>query len=718
MIATISGESLFPALVVGRDALSEEETAVLQSYLLELCVRRGFPLSPAICWNALYWKFDLERGQYTDAPLERFTPVRHGERIDALPIGAFVSVPAGGSANEFWGEVVYKEGRRVGMDDGWIDPAFSGAPAKLEEVDGLTVAVLHEALIIDFEAVVEPTGQSLERQRLRESVIDERHHLVVDAQYGAGDAEIDDATYFARWMLEHFRADLVQGRFGAGLSVETLGDDELLFSALVSSLTTLREIMANTPRCAMWRDYLFDLETYEQRLDAESADNPLGRNDLQRLPRSLTRLQNHATTSYSSLGARLIEFSSGDASLNGPGWSTAICHASHFLIEWLEESSPDGWCDTPPGLVHLRLDDAWQSGGIWRAELLATGRSAYCAIPPEVALGLGYAEASGALQVSDIDEGEPELIVEANQLSTRSVLSMLDIAQDRLRVPRAMLEEIGAVLLEAGQQSAVVRLEVDGEELDRARRVHVTTLHMVGDEVSSLHGIQWPWPFAAGARANVVWTRGGVAVDVVLRRRDEPFVIGEFFYEYECDERMFARGVGVPAPPSARGRTLRDLVLDVFHRRTELLDDGRRRATLQRVVHGVYGPTAPPAAVESIRRTLEELCTGGTLVFEGDNYVWTPSIGCSTRVGDRGLFDEYFADGMRRFVSLHEVGLFLRHLAVSPAASIVRQEEYRREWERAGRPAWLPAELPKGMTFVHAHKRGSRRLTDDPDESI
>lgn len=697
----LTGENQFMALLRGADALSADELALLQDYLHELCVARGFPLSPAVCWNALCWDFDLERRRYADAPLEQLFEVRNGETLDALPVGAFVRVPAGRSQDEFWGEVVYKEGRSVPLDSKLVPPAASGAPAVTTiEDDGRTTALLREALVVDFDAIAEPTAQSLERQRQRASVIDERHHLIVDARYDLAGADLDDATYFARWMVTNLREALVQGRFGAALSDDALADDDLLYSAVIASITALRDVMAGVPGCAMWRDYLFDLEAYESRFEVEVNEPPLGSSDMEHLARMLTHLPAHEPVAYSSLGALLLELGGGGADLYGPAWATAVCHVSHFLIEWLEQNAPDGWCDSRDGTVHVRLDDAWLVGGVWRTERLTSGFSAYCTIPPEVPLGLGYAEASGSLRPEN--DLESTIVVTATQVSMSVSLMVPDVAQSRLRLDRGTLDVIATTI----RDRVVVRLGVEGLSLLPAEATHSATLHRASDEVASLWGVEWPYPFCAGSRVSVVWVRGSAAVDVTLYRRAEPFTIGEYIYEYECDEHLFARGNGIPEPLSSRGRTLRDLVLDVIRRRADDRPDGCRQVSFERVLVGVYGPDAPSSAISSIRLTLDSLVSDGSLLSEDGLFIWCPGASRATRVGDVDLSD--YDDHDPRYVRLHGVRIFLRRLHVSERATHERELLYREEWAREGRPLGLPPELPKGYTFVRPHERGTR----------
>lgn len=693
-------ERVLAALVEGRGALGDDDRRALQRYLHDLATSRGFPLHPAVCFNALCWDFDLATGHYADAPVDDLVAVRAGERRPALSVGSFVSVPAGQGSDEFWGEVVYKEGRRIDLSPDPVDSWMSGPPSEVLEEEGRAICELREALVLDFDAVEEPNQQGLERQRERQTVMDSRRHVVVDAIYDAPDADLDDATYFARWTVRHLGASLRRSRFGVQLDDAVLVSDEQLVAALVAALTTLRDVMRDVPGCARWRDYLFDLAAYDERLG--DPEIPLGRSDLDSVVASLARPPRTGLVEYRPLGPRLIQIAGQTADLNGPLWPAAICHASYYLTEWLRENAPEGVCDVLSKPVHLRLDDAWQWGGIWRAERIVDAPSAYCAIAPDIPLGLGYLESIGGFQDEPAVEDEPTG-TSADLLARAVTLSVADIFNDRLSLPASMVDELRDTLRVSGLDTVVVRLAVEGLDLDVGSRVHHARVSTPA-EPPSLIGVAWPPQFVPGTRVSASWSRSSTVLDVSLRRREEPFLLGEFPYIYECDPRLFLRAAGAGEPPDARGRSLRDLVLDVFRHRATHLDDQRRATTAVRATWAIYGPGAPAPAGESIRRLLEELCDEGVLTRRGDEYVWSIDGQSQPRVGDPELDDE----DRHRFIVAHEVSPFLRTLAISPEASPERQALYRAYREELGCPSWLPPELPRGKTFVRAHERGQR----------
>ena len=737
LAAASSADLFFPELVAGPRALSSEQRTALEDYFAAVASRRHFPVHTAVLWNALAWGFDLESGSYPEAPVDELVVVSHGALVDAVPIGAFVKVPFGGTDlsghDEFWGEVVYKEGRGPDLESAWIPGALSGAPAQLTtDENGLSSATLREALIIDFDAILEAQPHDLQRQSERGKCIDLRHHVIVDAVYGTrsgrggsaySHADLDDATYFAHWMVTHHADTLRQGPFGAGLDPDALADDTVLREALVSCLVSIEEIASGVPGCRSWRGYVFDVADYEQRV--ADTENALGGADMEYLARGLGSVPRGESVVYVGLGTRVVEEFGNDAELHGPGWATVICHQSTFTIDWLAQSAGDGVLTTASGPVHLRLDDPWQAGGVWRAQLLGGLADPICSLPPDMALGLGYAEATGQhLEWPDLGqetedlEPEPEVIeTAATEIGARVVLTGTDIDAGRLRLPFPFAEAVERTLSELGQSSLVVRLTVEDYELEEFERPHwATPARFVpgsdaGEKPGVLFGVDWPWPFVAGLRAEVVWTRGTRVIDVTARLRFEPLVFGEMVFAWDCDEVLYARACGVQPPlVTTRARTLRDLVLGVFRTKARPDVDGRCRASLPQLSFAVYGPGASIGARRAVQVVVSTLCVEGVLGEEigGSQepvYVWAPVVQPGNRVTDRDTIAAY-QEHMARHVREHEVGLHLRRLTVSEVATRYREAQYRSEWAAAGCPWWLPPDLPHGYTFVRQHVRG------------
>jgi len=735
LVAPAPGALFFPELIAGPGALAPEQRAALEAFFAELAARRQFPLHSAVLWNALVWGLDVDSGTYLEAPIDDLAVVHHAVRCDAVPVGAFVKVPFGGPGatghDEFWGEVVYKEGRAEGLEGAWVPAELSGAPAAVSvDDDGRRHAVVREALVIDFDAILEANPHDLQRQSERRQCIDLRRHVVVDAVYDVtpgelgterehNDAELDDATFFAHWMVEHHAQTLRQGVFGAGLGPDALSSDAVLVETLVSSLATIEDIASTAPGCRTWRGYLFDEAAYEARV--ADTEDVLGGADMEHLARSLSSVPRGETVAYAGLSTRVAEEFGDDAQLHGPDWATVVCHQSTFTLEWLERAAPDGVLATSSGPVHLRLDDEWQAGGVWRAQALLSGPDPICSLPSDLALGLGYAEANGlALSWPETpEEGRLEADPEAfettpTDLGARVVLSATDIDTGRLRLPAAFLEEVRVTLVDRGQSQLVVRVVAEDYDLGPTERTHWVAPSTDTDGVlPALIGVAWVWPFVVGLRAEVIWTRGTTVVDVTARLRLEPLVLGDTMFRWDCDEVLYARAAGLTPPlVTTRARTLRDLILEVFRTKARADAEGHRRATLAQLSFAVYGPGTSAAARGAVEVVVATLCKEGVLTEEphagpggAHFYVWSPRLRPGTRVADRDTLNAYQGH-MVRYVREHEVGLHLRRLTVSPEATPWRAAQYRAEWEACGRPWWLPAELPRGYTFVQKHVRG------------
>ena len=78
--------------------------------------------------------------------------------------------------------------------------------------------------------------------------------------------------------------------------------------------------------------------------------------------RGLAHVHRGDQTAWGSMSLRLAERIP-DAMV-GSGWAEQVMAASLYTLDLLASEAPGGDWDG----VHLRLDDAWQGGGLWRAE--------------------------------------------------------------------------------------------------------------------------------------------------------------------------------------------------------------------------------------------------------------------------------------------------------------------------------------------------------------
>ena len=110
---------------------------------------------------------------------------------------------------------------------------------------------------------------------------------------------------------------------------------------------------------------------------------------------------------YSPIGSRILEVLERDgldyqeeSLVGGCHYVTAVCHANTYVADALASEQKSGIL--PEG-VHLRLDDDWQGGGIWRAERCTRSPSfdSRKSVPPLIPLGLGYTESLGVAESTE-----------------------------------------------------------------------------------------------------------------------------------------------------------------------------------------------------------------------------------------------------------------------------------------------------------------------------
>src|SRR5260370_11990780 len=211
----------------------------------------------------------------------------------------------------------------------------------------------------------------------------------MEATYTLHEAELEDVDYYAAYLLKEHREGLLAFCF----SEELTGDE--LREALLRSFDAVRDLALTTRELRNWRGkYFFLAADYDQRLND---DGPLGESDLAFLYRGLTRVPVGEQCCYSALRPRILELLERDGYdpiertlVSGSSYVTAVCHANSYVADRLTREQPDGVLASG---VHLRLDDDWQAGGIWRADRV-NDRDQYSLrpMPPTLPLGFGYTE--------------------------------------------------------------------------------------------------------------------------------------------------------------------------------------------------------------------------------------------------------------------------------------------------------------------------------------
>ncbi len=731
-----------PQTLLGFDALEPDDADRLRRYLVALVAHRRV-VHVAVAFNAVYFGYDLSFGGYVGGPVDfdRFEDVAFGETTAALPVGAMVNVATGN--NPLYAEVVYKEGAHPELgDDGdvpaWLSgaPARAGAPEEGTEPDAGTV--LTERLVIDCDAF----GKSLvasqaqwDRLRRRGKWLDGKGHLLLDAQYeSADDTETDDAEFYVRYLLTRARGQLLAGPLPLVLSDEA--GEEQLAVALRAALGTIEEALCSISTLRMWRGYAFSRSSLHDRLASRGV---LGRDDLTTLAVAASRANSVAyrrfgkpasSMRYTAIGPLLGTVSGAEQQLAGLGYPVAVCHANAVFGDYATREADDG---VLPSGTHLRLDDAWQGGGIWRA---SNPPGPYANLDPLVPLGLGWAEslrlpapeAEQALELADpgasgdiepLDESDASatlLSVTDSHISWTVPLRLAHILTGVAVLPDRAVEEFEeAHLVGSGLRLLITHdgYELSQQEADQA--IAVT----LADRRTRLTGIEWPLEFFAGIVLTFSWQRGAAVLRAHSTLLDAPVTIDGVEYEHRYDPAILTRDT---APGCARRDgsrhqeplTLRERVLRAVRRVGHLDPNGVAVLRSDVVADIVYGPGAGPAAAAALQPVIDAMVSDGVLTIEKASFganglqwppeadgeqvpvlVWRPK----PVIGRPRHAD--ISQDLSEYVMEYSVAPFLRKLPPGSQASEEKRTQYRRLLARYGRTA----DLPPGYTLVDGHTR-------------
>jgi len=460
-----------------------------------------------------------------------------GRVQDAVPVGALVKVVIGDS--EAWGEVIWKEGAHPLVGPGWVPGWLSGAPAGIPDdgprgpcfEPGEGPRSLCERLVVDFACLGEgfvPREEKVARERRLERRFDRYGHLVSEVVYPPGLDEADEVTFWAAWTARHHPLALAVAGVAADAAV--LGEAA---SVLAAALDTRDEVLSFGP-------YYIASELYHQVVDSDARDD----GPLRRSVRGLAHLPHHEQVAWASMSARLAA-AAGDELPVGDRWPLAVVCASLLGLDTLAVEAADGdWNG-----VHVRLDDPWQGGGLWRAEVLGTVTPV--AADPAVALGLGWVAHTGGVidrmpaveEDFDTDEDDLDWSLVDSEVTWVTHLSNTDLDCDRLRIPKPISELIAATLHALGQDQILVALRHDGAP--EAREFSPL------DENGHL-GVVWPLGVWAGTTVRVTWPLEQRIVTVQTRLIGEPELVGDVGYTHEFNLAV-ALAAGCRAlPPSPR----------------------------------------------------------------------------------------------------------------------------------------------------------------------
>jgi hypothetical protein len=738
-------EPLFvPQMLLGFDALEPTDAERLTRYLTALVARRGI-VHTVVAFNAVYLGYDLSFGGYVGGPVDfdRFEQVTFGETTAALPVGAMVKVAVG--ADPLFAEVIYKEGAHPALrDDGDLPGWLSGAPAGARGPDSppqpQIAPVLTERLVVDFDAfgsALVATPAMLDRLRRRGKWLDADGHLLLEARYaGAEDAEAADTEFYAQYLLTRGREQLLAGPLPL-LLTEDAGEEHLA-AAVRAALDTIAAALASIDALRTWRGYAFARTALGSRLASHGV---LGGDDLAALaaaisrPGSVTRRRFAAPTGsvrYTAVGPLLRTVSGAAPQLAGPGYVAAVCHANAVLSDYARrEADDDGVLSSG---AHLRLDDGWQGGGVWRA---SDPPGPYAHVDPLIALGLGWIQSQqppaaeqppqppaepeltlvdDVEMPDDLDSGADLLSVTDSHLSWTVTLRLAHTLTGVAALPGRVAEEFET----AGLVGAKLRLRLahEGYDLDPQDADQAVTVTQVGSR-ARLTGIDWPLEFFPGIVLTFTWQPGAVVLWGRSTLLEAPVTIDSTEYEHRYDPAVLTRDT---APGCARRGnddhgplTLRQRVVRAVRRAGHLDPDGVAVLRRDLLADLVYGRDAGPAGVAALEPVIDAMLADGTL-----------TVGHGS-VGAAGL--QWPADGpgeqvpvlvwqprpvvgpprqsvrpqpeLSRYVREYSVAPFLRRLPKGAQASLDKHAEYKRLLARYGRAG----DLPLGYTLVDGHTR-------------
>jgi hypothetical protein len=452
--------------------------------------------------------------------------------------------------------------------------------------------------------------------------------------------------------------------------------------------------------------YLLE-STYADALEADRADGALGRT-----MRGLAYLPHHQNVAWASMSARLAD-TADPATLVGTGWPLAVTAASLLTLDTLASEAPDGdWNG-----VHLRLDDAWQGGGLWRTEPIAFGLPVNAG--PELALGLGWLAytggevepATGPQELSPPEwydeEAEDELVwdVDESEASWLTHLSRTDVDTDRLRLPPAVAQVLQATLQVRGQRQVLVVLRHDGEEAEQR----------VFSELGPDGHLDFAWPLGLwpGATVRVSWGIGGTVLVASTTLLSEPEVVAGITYTHVFNLAVALAAAGL-AERGAQTASVAKLVRAAINRHGQLTADGAMCLSVDEVVNFCFGPDGQvvpgyrrPVLRRAVLAAVGTMSSTGAARLEGDQVAVSAGRTPAGRQADRALLARFLDATSRRL--RQEAG---RHWVAPSVVNLPfewRHSDHKvQEWPLVAGTDGLPRlDLAPNQTWRRGHSRGS-----------
>jgi hypothetical protein len=615
--ATALTRGYLPAGLVTDELGTDELPAVLE-FLVTAAAQRGGSLSVPVAWNCLALGYDLCSGQYSTGHLgwESLPVVALDDEIEMLPTGALAVLKTG--RGQVPCEIVHREGNHPLLGPDGCCPAWlSGAPTGLDAVprhlqdlpDG--PIVVPERLVLDAFALGSERRQSL--RRLAGRWLDAFGHLSVRTRYASPEiAEMQEARLYASYLLTRQRPLLVAVLTGGGLrpAGSSGWTDVEVADALLASLSRVDDLLT-LAGLVRWREQAVHPEHYERFASGLLTLTP---DDVRAFALSSAKLvqaetgrrQRSTTTAHLAIGPFLRDRCGERAKdqLTGPAYPTTLACAQAWLTEHLEATGRIVSFGGQP--VHVRLDDAWQGGGIWRAQLVTgqnrrgtvlaaqPGQGADCPVESfldqvdlPLALGwLGYSE--GLSKADAVTHAEPRV----DESRTPDTEPQGDAASERSHVPQQTpsghecpsavelpteLDEPVPrttrsddttktwtfVLTNRARTNGLLPVTLLVRELMEDLGLHCAPLQVTlthpGTDIalglrrqgvalagSSLKGVTWPAQMFIGLRLTASWSIDGYFIEVRSTPLAEPLDCDGIPLDYDFDEMVVLRSWGCP----------------------------------------------------------------------------------------------------------------------------------------------------------------------------
>ncbi len=618
-----------PAAAESGDATASSDTAgqgdelgQIVEYLTEVARTRQVPLNVPLAFNALAFGYDPQTRRYTSelVDVERLPVFALEQTVPVLPSGALACLATPGEPLPV--EVVYREGEHLALhSDGTVPAWLSGAPqgatgalCTRTQVDEPASPTPDQQGLLVRERLVPDVGVLQARGRTRVRRLDARHltveqHVQVVSVYSdAVQADLPESRLYAQYLLKRQRDLLVAALEAAGLT--PAGDDwehaelEHLLGAALTSIEVLLELSP----LMQWRESWLHPQALS---DFASGLHGLSTKDVQRLSTGLARsalgrdvrggLRLPDQPAYLALGPALrAEFSASEA-VRSVRYATTIACANLALVDQLQLRA--GRVNVAGRTVHVRLDDAFQGGGIWRSEAVPAGAEdsadAHDPVPVDLPLALGWRSAAAPAVPYQRDRlaadragssttppepepssdppappaadepADPPAAADRPPTDSRApdvplALREPDVpepttdtrADDTLRCWTFALTQrswdngalvlsitVADSMLEAGLTDAPLQVQINHPGVPAELR-----RQPVGLTDRRLTGLTWPTQMFVGMQLVATWSLdgGGYFVSVEGIPLDQPLIVDGIPLDYAFDEEVLLRSWGVP----------------------------------------------------------------------------------------------------------------------------------------------------------------------------